>query len=231
MNRTGKHGSWPLLLAIGGIALLLAPSARAVGLGAYFEYGYANGHLDFDDETFGYDIGDLDYDTNRVGAGFVLDTNVARDRLFNYRLNVGYQRSSRHFDGLEDEDSNGLSLNNTFGFGFYRTPQLRLWAGPAVRINVDIFDTGGSEFDVIDYSIGGGLQAGVNFHTGDHFTVSLAVGYGYMYVSKFFDPSDKERSSHSFAGGEHLVNVGISILFRMPGDHFDRPRGPGAKLP
>jgi hypothetical protein len=219
MKQLGKRGSWPLTILVSSIGLLLAPSALAVGLGGYFEYGYSDGNVN---PPFTVE---LDFETDRYGGGFVLDTNVARDSLINYRVAAGYQHSTRSIEG-DDVKSHGFSLSATCGFGIHRDPRFRVWVGPSVRLMIDDYYNDGHDLDLLDSNIGGGLQAGVNFHTGDLVSVSMALGYTYMYVS---GTVDGEGVGPAYAGGdqfngtEHLVTVGISILFRSPGDRFDAP--------
>jgi len=216
-------------LAALSLALAFAPSqSSALGLGAYFEFLRGEGEVDF----LGAD--DLDFDADKFGFGFALDTNLATNRLFNYRMTLGYQHTDRdlddfNFTGLFSDidlnDANGFSFNNAFGFGLWRGPKHRLWAGPTIRLGVDVFDadTNNSNIDVdiVDVSVGGGAMIGLNLHAGENVTVGMSVGYQYLFVEEIviidgfgFDDTD------SFDGHEHLVSVNATIFFRTSGDQF-----------
>jgi hypothetical protein len=113
--------------------LVAATPAFATGLGGYLSYGNVDGSVDFNFNG--------DYKTDRFGIGFVMDTNVATDRLFNYRLELGYQKSWREFDVLSrDIEFSGFTWNNYFGFAPYRSQNIRLWMGPTLRFSVDAPD-------------------------------------------------------------------------------------------
>ena len=103
------------LIALIGFSLLVGDVAHAAGFGGYLSYSKIDGGVD--DLPF---LGDQDYESDRFGLGFVMDTNVAKDSLFNYRLEVGYQHSWREFDDFSGEiESDGFTINNTFGFAPY----------------------------------------------------------------------------------------------------------------
>ncbi len=76
------------LIALIGFSLLVGSAVHAAGFGGYLSYGNIDGAVD--DLAF---FRDLDYESDRFGLGLVMDTNVAKDSLFNYRLEVGYQHS------------------------------------------------------------------------------------------------------------------------------------------
>src|SRR4030042_7001947 len=65
------------------------------------------------------------------GAGFLLDTAVASNDHFNYRLNVGYENTIKSgtpfFGGWS---MHRISISNTFGYAFFRSKYLRVWMGP-----------------------------------------------------------------------------------------------------
>lgn len=204
--------SVPALLAL---SLLVGSSAHATGFGGYLSYGNVDGSLD--DVLGGID---LDYETDRFGIGMTLDTNVAKDRVFNYRLEIGYQHSWRKFDDVSSTlESDGFTINNIFGFSPYRNENVRLWLGPALRLSVDVFDNDDIEpFD--DWiSFGGGIGPiiGLNWHMGPRVSGSLSLSYQYMVMGEYIDTG---FGDDVFDGHEHLVTFGFSVLFRTAGDNF-----------
>src|SRR5437870_4786207 len=125
----------PLVLTLAVLVIATVQDARATGLGLYFEYGNV-----FDGQLDHTIAGDVDFDEDHFGGGFSFDTNVAADNLFNYRLDVGYQKVEGDYGPFGDVDGDGIVLDNAFGFGEFRSDRARVWIGPAVRLTFDFFD-------------------------------------------------------------------------------------------
>ena len=207
-----KMNAIRLFLLTLAVAALFAPvqDARATGLGLYFEYGNVfGGQLD---QTIG---GDLDFDEDQFGGGFSVDTNVAADRLFNYRLDVGYHRVEGEYGTFGDLDGNGLVLHNSFGFGVFRNHRVRVWLGPAVRLNFDSFDDVPIYGDVFKFGVGVGPEVGINLHTEDSLSIGLTTGYQIRYVLAVPDGSSSNED-----GYEHMAFIKLHVLFRLGGDSF-----------
>jgi hypothetical protein len=208
-------------------------TALAGGYGFFLEYGrniaapggdisaeldYLNAEL-INQFGFGFpesDVLDL-LDRNEFAIGFSMDTNVAADRLFNYRLDVGYHRSAWVDDLFATVSgfgsSNGVMLNNVFGFGVLRTSAVRVWLGPAIRMNFDVYP----DAELFDYQLGVGPQLGINLNTGSVFTIVLSSAYNYKW-GWFLDTSVLEEGVTSHR--DHYVSVNLSFLFRSSGDQF-----------
>lgn len=221
--------------------MLWSGTALAGGYGFFLEYGrniaapgggiseeidYLNAELIY---LLGFGFPESDLlnllDRNEFAIGFSMDTNVAADRLFNYRLDFGFHRSMWVNDddpldrvlalalGRPSGSSNGIMLNNVFGFGVLRTPAVRVWLGPAIRMNFDYYGDG----EAFDYQLGIGPQLGINFNMGSVFTIVLSSAYNYKWgwlldLSVF----DEGVTSHR----DHYVSVNLSFLFRSSGDQF-----------
>jgi hypothetical protein len=211
MNPNRIHWTYSVLLA--GAGLLFAASVEAAGYGAYFEYGRAMGEIEH-----------FDYDTNKFGAGFVVDTNVAKNRLFNYRFTLGYQHSKREFNNGDEGDFNGVTMNHAFGFGLYRSPALRLWAGPAIRLSADVLHEDLDDVAVVNLSAGGGLQLGLNAHAGNRFSLAISFAYQYLYVGEIVVWDDYDDADR-FDGRNHLCTLNVSFLFRSAGDRYEPAKG------
>jgi hypothetical protein len=202
------------------LVLGLSSSAMATGFGANFTYTFADGDVsDFDER--------IDSETDLYGFGFTLDTNVAADRLINYRLDVNYERSSfkGHFYegtppaylGQATFKGNGGSINNALGFGVLRTRNVRLWLGPTFRIGGSVFSENGAEFAMAD--VAGGVDLGLNVHTGSLVTIAGTVGYQYAFT--YLTSTDFLGSRPDFTGGGHRLRAGITVLFRTRSDQFN----------
>ena len=195
------------------LILWTAGMAEASGVGGYFEYGNVDGEID-----------NADFDANQFGVGVIFDSNLAKDSLFNYRGTFGY-RSSKHtfetFFGDLDLDADGFEMNHLLGFGVVRTNFVRVFIGPAIRVGVDVFDTASSA-DLVNVDFGVGPEIGVNLNVAKNLTLSPWVSYQYHYLVQVIDTD--ALGSDSFDGDEHVVKVGLSILFRSGSDQFRERR-------
>lgn len=200
----------PILLAL--VVALLTPiqDAHATGLGFYAEYGNV-----FDGKLENTVLGDVDYDEDHFGGGFSVDTNVAADRLFNYRLDVGYQHVEGDYGLYGKTDGDGIVLDNAFGFGVLRNERVRVWLGPAVRFSFDFFDDVPVFDNVFKFGVGLGPEIGVNLHTGDLVSIGLTTGYQFRYVLAVPDGSFSNQD-----GYEHMGFIKMHVLFRLGGDDF-----------
>jgi hypothetical protein len=169
-------------------------TAHALGLGAYFTGAGGRGAW-FTPE--GNEMGWRSY--GQFGGGLVLDTCVARQRLFNYRLALGYDRYSSENE-IYGEDAgtvsfgmNRFSMYHTLGFGLLSTEQLRLWCGPQLGVCCS-FGSGtgttyyyfmnyttatGHELDYVMYGASLGLTLGLNFNLGKSLTLYVETGMRY----------------------------------------------------
>ncbi len=154
-----------------------------------------------------------------VQLGFMFDTCVAEDRLFNYRLQVGLDLSTAsYFDsGLSrtvSMDIWQISFINTFGFGLVRDESLRFWVGPQLGFGFGFEPefSGNSYYgtmsDFFEFDLFAGVALGVNIHLGD--AVSLCADAGLRLHE------DVMVSPAAYFGGiliKPFVDAGIVIRF------------------
>jgi hypothetical protein len=219
MSRTGSRIACRMACVVSSL-LLFTGDAIASGWGAYIEYGNSSGDVEFED--FGElpaELGDLvkkqDFDKNVIGIGMVYDTNIAIDKLFNYRIDVGWQHTFREGDN-DDVDGNGLAIVQSFGFGIMRRADYRIWLGPVVRLNFDAYDP--DVGDLYSVGIGAGPQLGLNYHLNEKISLSGTFAYQYLYVAEFLDAGN---DSEPLSGSEHLISLNFSVLFRNVNDIFE----------
>jgi hypothetical protein len=202
--------SFQILIAI-FVSLFFVSSASALGLGFYGSFGSGSGEWEVDpDEDSDYTV---DTDNEHRSFGFVLDTAVAKDKVFNYRLQVGIDKwKEKDFDGGEFE-IDGFVVDNDFGFGVVRRENFRLWLGPELRIEYGegiLNDNTDAEVALI--GIGVGPVIGVNFNFGKTFTLGLKSGYlfeGYGGTGR--DLLDSE--SYTIRSRQLYFNA--AIIFRI----------------
>lgn len=139
------------------ILLFVQQSAHAFGLGVYGTGGVGWNKW-FEDE------GNIGGNFYNFGGGFTLDTNLAMDRVFSYRLKVGAE-----YLGTPNISVNWTRVHiiNTFGFGAVRTKVVRFWLGPEIIFG-PIFGSNRWGF------VGGmGLALGLNINIGNVFTLGF----------------------------------------------------------
>ncbi len=113
------------------------------------------------------------------GTDLVVDTAVAKNQLFNYRLSLECYNTTERRDYLIYNYTcslNRLVLANTFGFGFIRTRYIRVWAGPQFTISYEFRNRNNSILDSVMYNKIGSVL-GINFHTGEDTTLAFEVGF------------------------------------------------------
>jgi hypothetical protein len=117
------------------LSLLLAMPmiASAAGMGVYIPVSMG----DSGSYTQSYDSGlipdrdiDLDYNPSAV-LGIAFDTNIGKDKLFNYRLGLEFMK--QEIDSADGVNCTGdcdygtrVNMVHTFGFGVLRTQTVRL---------------------------------------------------------------------------------------------------------
>jgi hypothetical protein len=143
----------------------------------------------------------------------VLDTAVAKDRIFNYQLNIGLYDWSEEFENDFEYDLSGFMMSHDFGFGVVRNKYVRFWLGPEIRIAYGSGDEDDNEgYDVEMVSVGIGLATGLNVNLGP--VVSLGVKAGYLYES-VGGYADSRIDSNDFSGSDTMAFVSLNLLFRI----------------
>jgi len=228
-----KDLRWAWILILFTIFAVTIPETHAVGLGFYLKFSGGRSDLDVEFDGYFNDGNDLevDGDVGVTGFGFVLDTAVAKDRIFNYRLNltvedVEYDGFGGYFNNYSF-DFTRLAMDHSFGFAILRKETVRLWIGPQIRFSVMSGDFNNpisySKIDVDDvYGFGGGIVLGANIHFGP--IVSLCIDTGHRSTLQYGDFdwefNDGDWDSGDFFGYEGEFFINFSLLFRIQ-DTFD----------
>lgn len=187
-----KNGMLVGVVLIGLLACFIATPAVAVGFGIFGELEAGDGDFEFDFS----DEFDVDVDVFSVGLAF--DTDPLGEKVFNYRLNVGYSRLELEDDYSDTLELDGFIVDNTFCFAMVRSPNMRVWLGPQVRVGyysgesdtsyyVDDFDAG-DDIDVELVTFGLAGVVGANFRMGysGAFGISGGVRFsGYAGEAEF----------------------------------------------
>jgi len=213
-----------MTIAIVALAFVVFESqaAHAFGWGPNFRYAYHAGTLTEVD-----DFDDIYISANIFAIGVTLDTAVAMDRVFNYRLELDYEYMKAVVEpeagGSFDYKLQGLGLNNVFGFGFVRNRAMRVYAGPVVRFGAHKITDG--KYDGFEIEFGGGGEIGINFHLGDSTSISTSFGYQALAALEKTDEYDRPYNGgeieYARLGLNHRVTLGVSVFFRSVGDTFN----------
>lgn len=161
------------------LLLLSAPQSFAVSFGAFVDGATGSGEAEWESDWYSWDI-----DSNAAAIGFVLDTAPTNEKVFNYRLNLGYARHELEDEVGDTMKSNGIYAENIFGFAFVRQQDFRWWGGPLVRVGYysgdsDTVSVGPGLYSKtdIDYAeFGIGAVTGLNFKVGNAI-LSPSVGF------------------------------------------------------
>jgi hypothetical protein len=114
-----------------------------------------------------------------LGTQVIFDTVVAKDRLFNYRLSMDCENYTVQRDlifGNLYYNTNRLTVSNTFGFGFFRTNRIRLWAGPQFSLSYEFKSKNNTIYDPVIFNKIGPV-VGLNIHTGNEMTFAIEMGF------------------------------------------------------
>ena len=213
-------------------ALLLAVPmvASAAGMGVYVPFSVG----DTVSVTNTVDNYDIDYDTTNnmksaVGIGLVFDSNLGKDKLFNYRVGLEYQSQSVDTGSFESGpeyscndsfcDYSRINLVQTFGFGVLRTQTVRLWVGPRINLAMNYqstdYDTGyyTNTYSEASFEIGIAPAVGVNVNLGRLVTLAFDVDYRFAGIVGAWD--DGENFSGTYSGGAKGATARFSVLFRF----------------
>jgi hypothetical protein len=213
-----KEGTMKKLIAVAGLVMFLSiamvSDVKALGLGFYGSIGGGSGEAELESDGPGNTSFDFDVDNDHASFGFVLDTAVAKDTLFNYRLSLGYEQTTSTDEWGDDLDLSGLVIDNDFGFGVVRNEKVRLWVGPEVRLSFLSGDL--PTHDVTAFGFGIGPVVGLNLNLGD--VAALGFKLSYLFNSYGADMSAKNSNLYydgSYSMTENLVTANVALIFRL----------------
>jgi hypothetical protein len=219
------HGTRILAIAIPIVFLALPASSG--GIGGNFTFGVSEGEVDDTDNFFP----NIQTSARHYEVGVSYDTNLAADRLINYRINANLQFVEQRLNQGSikvDIDGTGFAVNQLIGFGLVRRPKFRLFMGPTLHLGFAGFDdddkVAGVEvnYEEFLFTAAIGPELGINYHVGRNLTVSISGHYRYGFQLQGFDNplGNSNNSDGVFVGHEHRVGVTMAIYFRFSGDQY-----------
>jgi len=201
------------LIVIIGMALSFwVSNSFALGLGLSLGQGTEEWE-DQDDSILVNNNGDRKVSS----VGFVLDTAVANNKVFNYRLTLMAEENERDSGGAY-VNLKGYAMTHDFGFGVFRNKHVRLWLGPQLKGAYYEEMTHSSNGVEIGDAIGFGLNAvaGVNVHLPK--VVSFGFTAGYQVLGAYggdYDLTDQYDLDVTSSG----PFFSASVIFRINDDY------------
>lgn len=204
-----------MMVVVGAwVSLIGASNVYAFGFGAYLETTKGSGNYeDLYDDDFDYwgpDENGDSIDVDAFGLGFVMDTNLSGQNVFNYRMSVGYANLDIPESVGTDVDGDRISMDHTFGFGIVRNEAMRFWLGPQIHLDYSNWDIPlGSELlskdSVNFFGFGFGAVAGMNFHIPNAGSICPEFG-----VRRQLNFSDKYEETYYWYGSYYYDEVDYS---------------------
>ncbi|MDL1968971.1 MAG: hypothetical protein LWW97_10630 [Deltaproteobacteria bacterium] len=219
---------------------------HAAGIGFYLSHGIGDGAADFNEDYDSDDWwNDLESsgDAKFSGYGFIFDTAVAKDEVFNYRLQIGYEDAEYDIDSVYDGDLHidisdfvgnfkldidRFVIDNTFGFGIVRKENFRIWIGPQLRIG---YMSGDGTMTLIDGTklnldfddglvLGLAPVIGVNFNFINNLTIGVDLGYRFNFFVGSVDKTYYRLfDSGYFYGNDDTFFINFAFIYRFD-DNF-----------
>ncbi len=199
--------------------LMWVSDAFSIGMGV----SVMKGSETWTNDTFRTHNGDRDISS----FGILLDTNIAKDSLFNYRLTIASE-DNKAADGA-GLNLTGTSFTNDFGFAVYRNSVIKLWLGPQLKAGfyqTEFKDNLGFDADGGAFGWGLGPVFGINVHLPKVVSFSASIAY---HVAGFYVGSyDQYDNNGSYQGYRDIdldytggPNLNLSVLFRFGSDNFE----------
>ena len=208
-------------------ALVAAPlTASAAGMGIYIPFNVTETEKhDFDTSTSSSYTNTYEYKAS-PGFGIAFDSNIGKDKLYNYRLGLEYRKSD--LDTINGHSYSGtytktmFNIVNTFGFGVFRNENIRLWVGPRLNIQFETAEhSESSTYSSGSFGVGIAPAAGINVSLGK--VVALAFDLDYHVagiVGSHEYGGTYTTSTDSFTGTNTGLTARFYVLFKF-GEKFD----------
>jgi len=208
------------------LLLALPMSLSAAGMGVYVPVsagGSGSLTLDYDSDAVADRDIDIDYKA-AAGLGMAYDSNIGRDRLFNYRL--GLEVMKRELEKVDGSSCSGdcdlgtrINIVHTFGFGLLRTQTVRLWVGPRINMAYE-WDSGDNGYSRIGFEFGVAPALGVNVNLSSVISLAADLDYRFASTAGAWD-SDLPLDGGSYSGKKRGATARFYLLFRF-GERFDQ---------
>jgi hypothetical protein len=165
------------------------------------------------------------------GCGFIADTNLGTEKIFNYRFKIGYDYQVS--DSKENKKMHRGMLSNTFGAAIYNDVLLRIWLGPQIGIgyywginrfidqnfiyNLMIpYPKTASNINTLNLHLG--LVLGINVNVTKSFALAFEGGLRFNMYYEVINPSQspQKRMEDYFEvmGPEGYISLALMYRFK-----------------
>ena len=216
---------------IGSLLLPLLLQAGAIGLSVPINI--------IETERISYSDADLPRATYEykpsLGLGFVFDTNVGKDKDFNYRLNLEYSLAKLDSSSRLYSDSfskHKYSIVNTFGFSVYHSQNVRFWVGPRVLIQWQHMSSSTSIQSQNNYGIGLAAATGLNVMLNKKLALGFDVDFHDVWMLggenyKNYDGATiGDTSYYTVTAGTNKGLTARLYLFIRIGEQYEQNKKP-----
>lgn len=204
-----------VILAVAAALLFSNTSAHAFGMGFWVSTGEKTSDWTWNNTRMSSNMEHND-------MGITLDTNLAKEKLFNYRLEFGKAEVdiTPFFDQGGNMEADGLVMNHAFGFGMQITPLLRFWFGPELRFTwVDGTLNNDPNVDLDLFGFGVGATIGLNVNLPGPLTIGIKGGYSMMnYAGEGQYDTGVGYSWRDYDIDQDLTYVTVMLMFRTSSD-------------
>ena len=184
------------ILKISLLITLLIPSvSMAIGIGPYGSFGIGKSKFEYENEDANYKkhwkLFSMCY-----SFGLMIDTAVAKDKLFNYRMKMGYGLGTVEVKRQRTDTTTGLtttvkeknqvydlSMYNDFGFGIVRSRYIRFWLGPQFGINYSD-EVNSDDFESFSFKLGPVFGLNINAPKVFTFTIDFGIRFHMSFASE-----------------------------------------------
>jgi len=199
------------------LALILGLSTmlHAIGLGVYIPISFLNTEKVKEhvyEDTSSYRERDVRYKPS-IGIGFLFDTNIEKDNVFNYRFNFEYVNQQISDDSQETKrpEQWRYNLSHTIGLALYRSHNVRVWVGNKINYSIyNVIDGYGEQINVIIFAYIIPV-IGLNYHYND----SLSLGVDMDYQVATSDPSFFGSERSAYHSNTRLLTMRFSIIYKF----------------
>jgi len=139
------------------------------------------------------------------GFGLVLDSNIGKNKLYNWRLNLESNKIKTESGYKYDKSS----FINTFGFSLFRNKRVRVFMGPRLEFGFMSEDN----WDGIEFAIS--PTVGVNVHLGPVVSLGLDMDYKIDGLSSSTRSYDNYYSDSDIDETLSGMTTRFYILFRF----------------
>lgn len=209
--------------AMFAVTLCAFSSAEAAGVGFFYSQGEKTSDWT-SDWSMTTTAARVSSQMEHTNFGLVFDTNVARDRLFNYRLELGKAEADikPFFDQAPSNMKvEGIVMSHDFGFGTRLAPFIRLWLGPELRFTWMDGTLASDPLQDLDlFGLGFGGAVGLNFNLPGSVTLGIKGSYvvmNYTGEGQYNDPVFG-YTWRDYDVDQDLALVTVMLMFRTPGD-------------